>query len=520
VGGRPVLLGLRIRLGGVVLLAVLISQSILAWLLLGDIRNRMIQGAMAGASAVARSVERSTAQPHAGRPRGGTDGVLLQVLSAHLAEEDLLGLALRDRSGRVVASQGRPVPPPGASWGGVPGGEHLLLQGEPPLLATRREIRHQQEPLELLLLYSLERQAPLATYAQQKALLQIGASALLLFLFLVATVHQGVIRPLRRFGAGFSALEHGDLSHRIPPETRDELGSLAEAFNRMAATLEESRVTIRRQMEELAEAHRETLTTRERYLAAEKLASLGTLSAGLAHEVGNPLAAVIGYIELLKSGTLSAPQVAACLADASRELHRIHLTMLELLDYARPSREPAEPLDVNEVVQSVVQGCAADPETSGVTISLDLAAGLPPLPGHAHRLEGILGNLLQNAAWATGGRGTVLVSTRRAEGGGALLVSCRDDGRGISPQDLERIFDPFFTTRPGGTGLGLAITRRMVEEMGGSIGVESRVGSGTTFTLRFPLAEDPSPAAALPLPPVGADRATGEGPQPFSRGGV
>ena len=233
----------------------------------------------------------------------------------------------------------------------------------------------------------------------------------------------------------------------------------------------------------------------------DRLAALGQMAAGLAHEVKNPLGAIKGAAQLLSEpleGT-RAPVEQEFVGIILEEVERLDRVVGSVLDYARPSKGELGAVDLNAVVRRTVTVLASD-RAEDCEIVTDLASQLPPVRADAEQLRQILINLVRNAVQAMGGQGTVRVRTAtHAEPPAAVgsvpdgewvEVSVSDAGPGIAPQVLKNLFVPFFTTKDRGTGLGLAISQRMVEEMGGRIEVMSRLGDGATFTVLLPVAPE------------------------------
>jgi two-component system NtrC family sensor kinase len=313
-------------------------------------------------------------------------------------------------------------------------------------------------------------------------------------------VNRLVLRPLDELVAATDAVASGHLERRAPPAATRELDQLAVSVNRMTERL---------------------LDAQGALVQAEKLASVGRLAAGIAHEIGNPLAAIANFVEVLKRRGVE-PEVVEAL---EREAGRIDAIIESLLAYARP-KEPRR-----EVVQpgEIVKGAAALLESQGLTrsvaLTIDLDRATPPVLGDRTSLEQIVVNLLLNALDAVdeaGGRISVSVrparsgeeaprrtgdpggaaqprSSRRGgylpgqpDGTRAARIVVTDNGPGVSHDIASRVFDPFFTTRePGkGTGLGLAIVQRLVEDHGGRVELDRAREGGAAFIVTLPGAPD------------------------------
>jgi signal transduction histidine kinase len=230
-------------------------------------------------------------------------------------------------------------------------------------------------------------------------------------------------------------------------------------------------------------------------VSSEKMASLGKLAAGIAHEINNPLGIIAGYAEgLLDRAKDPALASAAGFRDFPEYLQTIHSEIFRckailksLLDFARPSGGTFRSIDINEVIKEVLLLLQHRTAKLQHTLTLDLNRDLPRIHADAGNLRQLLMNLLLNAIYFTPGGGAIRIATGAGEGGG-IRLSVSDTGLGIPADRIDKVFDPFFTTKPvgEGTGLGLTICHRIVEEHGGTIDVESEPGKGTTFVIRLP----------------------------------
>ena len=257
------------------------------------------------------------------------------------------------------------------------------------------------------------------------------------------------------------------------------------------------RARLAAKVDELSAANRALAETRESLLRSERLATVGRLAAGVAHEVGNPLGAITAYAELARS-RLPEGAAEACdyLVRIGAETRRIDGIVRDLLDFARPAGLRVERVALADAVDGAVRMARMQARFRGVEVEVRVPPGLPAAAADERRVVQVLVNLLLNAADAMGGSGRIDVAAR--EEGGALEVTIADAGPGIPAADLPRVFDPFFTTKPPGqgTGLGLAVCHGIMESFGGAILARSEPGGGAVFTLRFPAA--PPGAAAAP----------------------
>ena len=258
-------------------------------------------------------------------------------------------------------------------------------------------------------------------------------------------------------------------------------GVIAEQGRRQRADLER---TTRR----LTEVYRQLQDNFERMKRAERLFALGQLSAGLAHEVRNPLASIAGAAGILQRNQRLGDRDAECLAIISKESQRLNRLVTDFLSFARPRTPHYQSADIEAVLDSVI-GLASH-ATGGKPIALRREP-LPPVGPIAcdpELLQQVLLNLAINAIQSMPEGGEVRLSARRREG--RVLVEVKDEGCGIGEADRDRIFDPFFTTKPNGTGLGLSVAHQIVEQFGGILSAESNSGRGMTFAVLLPVPQE------------------------------
>jgi signal transduction histidine kinase len=272
-----------------------------------------------------------------------------------------------------------------------------------------------------------------------------------------------VTRPIDALVDATEAVARGELGRRAPAGVTRELDGLAASVNRMTERL---------------------LDAQSALVRAEKLATAGRLSAGIAHEVGNPLAAIANYAEILRRRGADADAVAGI----EHEVGRIDRIVRGLLSYARPQSAAREPLDPGMVVQGVVRLLGDQGVLRDVRVDVRVEPVLHRVAGDRVLLEQALVNLLLNAVDAAGPGGRVVVQVRTAAGGVGIEV--RDSGPGVPLELGDRVFEPFVTTKgPGkGTGLGLAIAHRIVEDHGGRIAIGRAEEGGAAFVCMLPAA--------------------------------
>jgi signal transduction histidine kinase len=256
--------------------------------------------------------------------------------------------------------------------------------------------------------------------------------------------------------------------------------------------LEANRAATRRAQlaaEQLAEANKQLRKAEAQVRRTERLAALGQLSAGLAHEIRNPLSTIKGSAEMLLKNMDADGAVSHELAGfISSEVDRTNALVTRFLDFARPLALRLEKTEIAEVIDEAVAEVEQHTPPLDVSIYKNYTPDIPPFLLDRQLIERVLYNLLLNAAQASPPEGTITVKTRQS--GDTVEIDVIDRGSGIAPKDKESIFNPFFTTKPSGVGLGLAIVSKIVDEHGGQIMVDSEPGAGSTFRVFLPIREN------------------------------
>lgn len=361
----------------------------------------------------------------------------------------------------------------------------------------------------------------------------VTADLVVLFLFGRALLRSTLLDPLDRVVEGTRQIADGEYHRRIDPPASKELRVLAGSVNALADRLIHDQELLARNVASLEETNRALMEARDEVARNARLASAGTLAAGIAHEVGNPLGAILGYVDVLRNRLERTGQDPELVEEIRREAERIDRILRGILEYVRPRSAPAGPAPVADVVGRVRELLENQGKLEGVTAEWRVEGDLPHV-ADPHRLEQVLVNLLLNAVHALKTSGAAEGEVRRIEVAVSsepgrvarmprrresdppgvdyahrrrlpagsdvekqeptlaaeelVLITVRDNGPGIEPEHLDRLFDPFFTTKPPGegTGLGLAVCARLVEGVGGRIDVDSAPGEGAVFTVRIP----------------------------------
>jgi len=312
-----------------------------------------------------------------------------------------------------------------------------------------------------------------------------------------------IVAPIRALDKAATRIAGGNLDERAEAHVDNEVGSLAASFNTMADRLSS-------EIKSLERANEELNTAQEELLRSSTLAVVGRLAAGIAHEVGNPLGAVNGYLDILARGGLSKDEERDILERSVREVSRIDFIVREFLEISRPASRPLEPVDMNSVVRETVTTLEAHKDFRGIDTAFVLKEGLPPVLIDARKLRQVFMNILMNAAHSfagvegakkvtiESGTETRTVARRRRRDDPRfspsperdfVFVRVTDMGSGVSTEAASRIFEPFYTTKgPSmGTGLGLFVSQSIINTYGGEITLSSSEGAGASFTVSLPV---------------------------------
>lgn len=425
---------------------------------------------------------------------------LSQVLS-HAYSLD--GWVLYDRDANVLHAQdpqwvikSRPSQVHSARLGGgaissvyFPSGIFPLMQHDEGYVEVVAPLQHQGVFVGAVLVrYSLREVGERIAMGEKLILLYVVLYGAVLVLFGVYLLGRVILRPLKRLQQSTREVTEGNLDQGVPVDGPREISELAGSFNLMLSALRNSREETGLHIASLNKINEDLLHAQDELVRSAKLASVGHLAAGMAHEVGNPLGALMGYLSLLEPRLREENErdlVRRSLSEAARIDHLVR----DLLDYARPGKAIPEVFDPVFLVIEVVDFL----KNQGVFEQRKLLNRLPESMGSIravrHKLFQVFVNLLLNARDATLDGGRIEVGARQE--GGSIFLYVEDDGEGMSPEVAAHVFDPFFTTKAPdkGRGLGLSVCHRVVEESGGRILVTSNPGNGSRFTLVLNVAE-------------------------------
>ena len=316
-------------------------------------------------------------------------------------------------------------------------------------------------------------------------------------------VHRLIYLPLSDLDNGAERLAMGDLDNTIPVRSKDEFGHLARSFNSMTKALRKSRVDLedwgRTLEQKVEEATQELHKAQAESARSEKLASVGLLAAGIAHELNNPLTGVLTFSYLVRKNLPDGSPDAEDLDLVIRETKRCASIIRRLLDFSREKTPEKTFYNLNILVDEAVQLIAQAAQVKDIEVITDLDEHLPAIWIDENLIKQVIMNMLVNAQHAIESEGWIKIKTRLISAGECpesitdpqemAEITITDSGCGIPESDLQRIFDPFFTTKGvgKGTGLGLSVSHGTVESHGGVIEVESIVGKGTEFHIYLPV---------------------------------
>jgi len=331
--------------------------------------------------------------------------------------------------------------------------------------------------------------------AADRVLLTFTLIAALFILFFLAILNFSttqIIRPLQRMARATKEIAKGDLTHKVDVHSRDEIGTLADAFNQMTDHLREANqalvdwgMTLENKVEERT---KELVEIQTHLVQSEKLASIGKLAAGIAHEINNPLGGILIYSCLILEETdKNSPQYEN-LKKIVKETTRCKDIVKGLLDFARPKEPEMGMVDINELLDKSLTLMERQALFQNIVIRKYYDPGLPKTFADGAQLQQVFINIILNAAEAMNGNGVLTLKTSISKSQDTISVEFADTGHGIREEDRLRIFEPFFSTKEvgKGTGLGLAISYGIIQKHKGEIEVRSKVGHGATFTVKLP----------------------------------
>lgn len=317
-------------------------------------------------------------------------------------------------------------------------------------------------------------------------------SVIILSLVLSLLLTRFVNKPINKLLRATKMAAHGDLNQIVATKSRDELGELSNSFNNMISELKKSRDAIEEWThtleQKVQERTQELQRVQDQLIRAGKMAALGELAAGVAHEINNPLTGVLTFSSLMLKKTEDGHPWKKDLENIVEQTTRCRNIVRALLDFARQRKPDKKESDINKLVERTIGLIENQVRFQNIKIIKEFKEDMPMLFVDADQIQQVFMNILINAADAMAGNGGTLTIKTDLRNGKAL-ISFTDTGCGMSAEQLSRLFTPFFTTKETGkgTGLGLAISYGIIQSHNGDIEVESEIGKGTTFKIKLPI---------------------------------
>ena len=377
----------------------------------------------------------------------------------------------------------------GSTWGVIWLGQEEVRISEPLLFASRT-IGGITLSASLAPVYQAVRRS------EKVILLYIILDTIILALVGIYLLSRIVVKPIHNILDIAEEYEEGELLPLADETSRNEIAKLSRSLSNMLKRLDENKKELKDHISSLEQANKELQQAQNEIIRSEKLASVGRLAAGIAHEIGNPIGIILGYFDLIRKGEISDKEKEDFLDRIESEITRINRIIGQLLDFSRPSSGTQEETRIHDMIQTTVDMLRPQPTVEGVQIDLVLEASSDTIFADPDQLQQVFLNILMNAADALSGKepseenGSEKTLTIRSQNtDGSIELRFTDNGPGIPEEELTHILDPFYTTKePGdGTGLGLSVSYRIIEGLGGTMSAESSVGKGTTITLNLPL---------------------------------
>ncbi len=334
--------------------------------------------------------------------------------------------------------------------------------------------------------------------SERVVLIYIFLNTVILVLFGVYLLSRTVVKPIHGL---LNITEEFKDVESVPPmedSSPNEIGQLFRSLNVMLKHLEQNKKELKEYIRSLENANQEIKKAQDEIIKSEKLASVGRLATGVAHEIGNPIGIVLGYLDLLKGNDLNREERQDFLDRMESEITRINQIIRDLLDFSRSSSNAVKQVNVHELIKETLEMLNPQPMMAHLQMKPDLEASRDVVWADPNQLKQVFLNIILNAADAMGEALTDdnvsanILTVKTENRGDSIEVRFADVGPGIKQEELARIFDPFFTTKePGkGTGLGLSVCYSIIEGLGGEIFAESTPGEGTTVIVNIPLYEE------------------------------
>lgn len=507
-------LGIRTQLTAGIVLTTLAGIGLIGLLSIRIVENNAVYWRIGEAEKIVRIIRTAVNRPD----YRSDDPETFRFAAGALKEIGVSDFRLTDDAGRILASggalpadNGEELPSPGLVKVKRVGGKWFQGPGDMLYISAPLDVLGRGKGTVAFTVPLTEIKEDMAV-AKKFLLFYALLDSIIIIAFGVFFLSRSIITPINKLEEAAKRIAGGMLGERAKVDVDNEVGSLASSFNIMADRLES-------EIKSLERVNNELVSTQEELLRSSTLAAVGRLAAGIAHEIGNPLGAVRGYMDILSSGATDKDEEKEILERASMEISRIDFIVREFLEISRPSKKTADFVDVNGLLEETVSTVTVHKDLAGIKMDMVLKNDLPRVLIDERKLRQVFVNLLINAAHSMDGKTgprTITVETavekralernlRKRRKDDLLLAASAealplqeyvvirftDAGCGISEEDAKRIFDPFFTTKDvgKGTGLGLFVSQGIIKAYGGEIKLKTEAGVGSTFSVALPSGE-------------------------------
>jgi len=408
------------------------------------------------------------------------------ILSTDLAAEDskdLLSLAMISMQGNGISVNYK-----GSAWGVFwLSKKDILVSG--PLIYRGRHVGGAAIKSSLDSIYRSLREA------EKLVIFYIILDAIILTLVGIYLLSRLVVNPIHRLLKMTEKYRDEDALSPVPEDSGNEIGNLSRSLGAMLQRLDENKKELKRNITSLEKANLELKQAQDEIIRSEKFASVGRLAAGIAHEIGNPLGIILGYLELIRKGDITTDEKRDFLNRIESEITRINVIIRQLLDFSRPSAGNGKENRIHDIITDTVNLMNPHPLLDGISLRLDLKAERDTVFADSNQLQQVFLNIIMNSADVLKDEASkrddasnnILITTDNKDG--SIEIRFIDNGPGIDEESMQHIFDPFYTTKdPGkGTGLGLSVSYMIIESHGGTIRAESVKGKGASIIINLPL---------------------------------
>lgn len=329
--------------------------------------------------------------------------------------------------------------------------------------------------------------------SEKLVLIYIAVDTFILALVGIYLLSRIVVNPIHKLLRMTTEYEGNESLITTGEMPANEIGNLTRALANMLKRLDENKRELKSHIVSLEKANRDLTAAQNEIVQSEKLASVGRLAAGIAHEIGNPIGIILGYIDLIMRGGLTPDEEMDFLSRVESEISRINVIIRQLLDYSRSSEEHRESLSIHALITGTVEMLKPQSGMKLIDVSLELAAENDNVIADKNQMQQVFLNILINSIDALSEEGKTIenahIHVTSKNRNSLLELEFKDNGSGISADKLDHIFDPFFTTKdPGhGTGLGLSVCYRIIKATGGAIKAESSSGKGMKIRIELPI---------------------------------